>query len=261
MTNLAGTKIRTVADGVSQRDFSVEVHGETVPCVIWMPQRNSHSPDVLIAMAHGGSQHKKAHDLRKRAIGYAKSNGWVTLSIDAPPHGDRISREEAARKVRETKARVNGEKGAPAMAPAEKIEFLDGLAEQAVPEWQAALDAVLAADVFENTPSIAYWGVSMGSTIGIPLLATDTRFECAVLGLAELHPQNHKLREAARRVTVPLRFIFQWDDVIRNRKYGLDLYEAFGSTEKSMHINPGGHADFPVSEADSWQQFFRRLLA
>ena len=61
-------------------------------------------------------------------------------------------------------------------------------------------------------------------------------------------------------VTVPLRFAFQWDDPIRSRDYGIALFNAFSSSDKSMHINPGGHTDIPATEVESWDAFFQRHL-
>ena len=94
----------------------------------------------------------------------------------------------------------------------------------------------------------------------MPLLAEEKRFQCAVLGLAHLHPDHDTFRRAAERITIPLRFAFQWDDPIRNRDYGIALFNAFGSSHKSMHINPGGHTDIPATETESWDAFFQRHL-
>ena len=260
MTRLQFSREKSIEHGVMQREFSLEVNGASVPCVIWMPLEPARHCDVVIAMAHGGSQHKKTYELRMRAIHYAKTFGWISLAIDAPDHGDRISREAAEQQVLETAARVNGEPNAPSMSVDDKIRFLDEHTAQAVPEWKAALDALLGSQIVGARPALGFWGISMGSTIGIPLLAEDRRFKCAVLGLAELHPLHQNFRKAAELVRVPLRFIFQWDDLIRNRQYGIDLYDAFGSEEKSMHINQGGHIDYPAVETDSWEVFFKHHL-
>jgi hypothetical protein len=108
--------------------------------------------------------------------------------------------------------------------------------------------------------SVGYWGISQGTWIGVPLLAEEKRFRCAVLGLAHLHPAHGAFRHAAQRITAPLRFAFQWDDPIRSRDYGIALFNAFGSSNKSMHINPGGHTDIPAPEVESWDAFFQRHL-
>src|SRR5205809_2150258 len=95
-------------DGVTRRSFELTVAGETVPAVIWAPEGAS-GPRPLVAMGHGGSQHKKTPGIRARAAQYAKRLGHATLAIDAPGHGDRISREEAARNMAEVGARVTGQ--------------------------------------------------------------------------------------------------------------------------------------------------------
>ena len=84
--------VKSIDEGLVQRDFDVDVAGEIVPCVLWTPAR-SITPRALIAMGHGGSQHKKSENIRTRAIRYAKIYSWATLAIDAPRHGDRISPE------------------------------------------------------------------------------------------------------------------------------------------------------------------------
>ena len=44
------------------------------------------------------------------------------------------------------------------------------------------------------------------------------------------------------------------------REEGLALFDAFGSAEKTLHANPGRHADIPAFELDSTELFFARHL-
>jgi hypothetical protein len=69
------------------------------------------------------------------------------------------------------------------------------------------------------------------------------------------------LIEAARAVTVPVEFLLQWDDELVERESGLALFDAFGSSEKTLHANPGGHVDVPRFELDSSARFFARHLS
>lgn len=250
--------ITSLENDVLEIEFSLEVAGETIPCVVWKPSASIESR-TLIAMGHGGSQHKKAPAIRDRALRYAMRFGWTSLAIDAPKHGDRITREEAEAERRQTERRLRGDLTAPSLSAAEKIVFLDTLAAQAVPEWQVALDTALASFA-PAVEAVGYWGISQGTWIGVPLLAEDKRFQCAVLGLAALHPDHVALRQAAHRITIPLRFAFQWDDPIRSRDHGIALFNAFSSSDKSMHINPGGHTDIPATEVESWDAFFQHYL-
>jgi hypothetical protein len=250
---------RYLEEGVVQSAFEIEVAGSIVPGVIWTPSPSLQSR-ALVAMGHGGSQHKKTQNICQRAVHFARDFGWASVALDAPGHGDRISREKAEEERLKTQARARGDVDAPALSAADKIRFLDTLAAQAVPEWGAALDAVLGLPILGDVEAVAYWGVSQGTWIGVPLLAAEPRFKCAVFGVSQLHPDHVAFRKAAERITVPLRYAVQWDDPIRSRQYSIDLFEAFGSADKSMHINPGGHGDIPVAESNSWDEFFQRHL-
>lgn len=245
-------------DGVMQRDFSIDVEGETVPCVIWSP-RDANGPRNLVVMGHGGSQHKKTAGIRSRAVEYAQKFGWATLAADAPGHGDRISREDAARFAQEVGARVRGEGTAPAFDE-ERMKQMAVRGERAVTEWRAALDVAQALDFVGDSKPVGYWGVSMGTAFGVPFVAAEPRIKCAVFGLAGLRAGAANMEAAAAKITIPLEFVFQWEDAVAPREAGIALFNAFASTEKTMHINPGGHMDIPDFERDAWLAFFLRHL-
>jgi hypothetical protein len=67
----------------------------------------------------------------------------------------------------------------------------------------------------------------------VPLVAEEPLIQAAVFGL--FWPST--LVEAARQITVPIEFDLQWDDEHIPREGGLALFDAFGSTEKSLHVN------------------------
>lgn len=244
------------ADGVSERLFDLSVNGERVPAVIWAPD-GAQGARPLVLMGHGGSQHKKIGSLAARARGYARKLGYAVLAIDAPGHGDRISREEAAKLAQEVGARVRGE--APAI-PFNLMKTMSERTAKAVPEWQAALDAAQALDFVGRHERIGYWGVSMGTAIGVPFVAAEPRVKCAVFGLAGLRPGMDGFERAAAAISIPLEFVFQWEDAVAPRELGLALFNAFASKQKAMHINPGAHVEIPNFEGESWERFFVRHL-
>ena len=252
-------KEKIVSGVVVQRDFDIKVAGETVPCVVWAAQ-GARSPRPLIIMGHGGSQHKKTLIIRGAAIEYARNLGYATLAIDAPGHGDRISREEAARLAEQVGARVLGKTTAPRPDPA-RWKMMTERSMQVVREWKAALDAVQELDFVGRGGPVGYWGVSLGTMYGVPFVAEEPRVKCAVFGLAGLRPGAVVFEAAARRITVPLQFLFQWDDAVAPRENGIALFEAFGSKQKTMHINPGGHIRIPPFERDAWESFYMRHLS
>jgi dienelactone hydrolase len=251
------TDERTEAS-VTRRSFELTVAGERVPAVLWTPEGAS-GPRPLVLMGHGGSQHKKTPGIRARAAQYAQRLGYATLAIDAPGHGDRISREEAEAIARDVGARVTGQT-APGWSP-ERLRQMAERTARAVPEWKAALDAVQTLDEIGAKGPIGYWGVSMGTAIGVPFVAEEPRITCAVFGLAGLRPDAAAFAAAAAKITIPVEFVFQWEDAVAAREHGVALFDAFGSKEKTMHVNPGGHMEIPNFEGASWERFFQRHLS
>jgi hypothetical protein len=68
------------------------------------------------------------------------------------------------------------------------------------------------------------------------------------------------LREEVRQVTIPLQFLMQWDDEGMERQPTLDLFDTFGTKQKTLHANLGGHAGVPWFEVDDGARFFTRHL-
>jgi dienelactone hydrolase len=88
-------------------------------------------------------------------------------------------------------------------------------------------------------------------------VAAEPRVRAAVLGLGGAHASA----EAAARITVPVEFLVQWDDERVPRAQCLALFEAFASSEKTLHANPGQHGELPAFELDSTVRFFARHLS
>jgi pimeloyl-ACP methyl ester carboxylesterase len=242
-------------NGVTERLFDLSVAGETVPGVIWAPE-GAQGPRPLVLMGHGGAQHKKIGSLATRARRYAQGLAYAVAAIDAPGHGARVTREEAARLAAEIQARIAAGKGLGGQAG----EAMARRAAQAVPEWKAALDAMRGLDFVGADGPVGYWGVSMGTAIGVPFVASEPRIVAAVFGLAGLRPGADQLEAAARAIEIPVEFVFQWDDEIASREAGIALFNAFGGAEKTLHANPGGHLAIPAFEGASWERFFIRHL-
>src|SRR5580658_8035072 len=173
------TQERVEEGGVVRRSFELVVDGETVPGVIWAPE-GAKGPRPLVLMGHGGSQHKKTAGIVARARQYAQKFGYATLAIDAPGHGDRISRDEAASLARDVGARVSG-RATEAWTP-ERRKMMEERSAKAAPEWNAALEAVLGLDFVGRGGPIGYWGVSMGTAIGVPFVSQRSDITAAVFG-------------------------------------------------------------------------------
>jgi dienelactone hydrolase len=177
--------------------------------------------------------------------------GFAAAAVDAPNHGDRPKDETYHKIATENQARVAaGEDLAPLIAAFQVL-----VARQTVPEWRAVLDGLQKLDHVGAGP-VGYWGVSLGSGLGIPFVAAEPRVRAAVLGLSPVQA----LGEAAARITVPVEFLVQWDDERIPRAQSLALFDAFASAEKTLHANPGKHAEVPRFEVDSTVRFFTRHL-
>src|SRR3546814_6939035 len=77
----------------------------------------------------------------------------------------------------------------------------------------------------------------MGTFHGIPLAAADDRIAAAVFGLNALRPGDDEMAANAADITIPILFLNQSDDELMTRDAALALWDAFGSAEKTMHIN------------------------
>jgi pimeloyl-ACP methyl ester carboxylesterase len=236
------TSEQRLDDGVLERDFTL---GE-VPGVLWTP---GSAPAPLILSGHNGGLHKRLPRLVARARHYAAEYGFAVAAIDAPGCGDR------PRSAGDEQFRADLRRAMEAGEPVEEIvdAFIVPLVEGAVPEWRTTLDALLSLP--EIGGPVGYEGMT---AIGIRLAVVEPRISAAVFFGQGFVPGT--LREEARQVTIPLQFLLQWDDEGMERQPILDLFDAFGTREKTLHANLGGHAGTPWFEVDDGARFFARHL-
>jgi dienelactone hydrolase len=246
---------RSTADGVVAQLFDVDVDGNRVPGVLWLPDGVA-GPLPLVLMGHGGTQHKTVATMVSRARRYAGKLGLAVAAIDAPDHGDRVTPEQAQTYAEQLRARIaGGGRFTPELA-----RRMAERAHQAVREWQVTLDALQELDIIGTAGPVGYWGLSMGTAIGVPLVAAEPRITAAVLGLGGLQPENEALGKAAEAIKIPVEFVLQWDDEVVARDTGFTLFGALGTRDKTLHVNPGRHVEVPHAERDSWERFFTRHL-
>ncbi|WP_037915031.1 dienelactone hydrolase family protein [Actinacidiphila yeochonensis] len=234
--------------GMVGRDFTV---GE-VPGVLWSPASGTDRAP-LVLMGHGGGTHKKASAMTGRAQLLVNGCGFHVAVIDAPGHGDRPRTAHDEREIAALyAARAAGEPEGPIV-----VRYNSHLAELAVPEWRATLDALQERPEIGAHGPVGYVGINMGTAIGVPLAAVEPRITAAAFG----QHWPDALAESARRITIPIEFALQWDDEHIPREAGLALFDAFASKEKTLHVNAGRHKELPRFEADSATRFLARHLA
>ena len=237
------TSRQRLSDGITEREFTL---GE-IPGFLWTPES---APAPLILVGHPGGLRQMYPRLAGRARYYAAEYGFAAAAIELPGSGER-PRSAAAEQARADLRRTL-EAGDPI------DEIVDALVlplvAKAVPEWQVTLDALLSLPEIGG-PVGCEGGVI---AIGIRLALVEPRISAALLFAGSFVPRA--LFEEARQVTIPLQVLLQWDDEGNDRQLALDLFDAFGSGEKTLHANLGGHIGVPSFELDAAARFFARHL-
>jgi dienelactone hydrolase len=239
------TSEQRLDDGVLEREFTL---GE-IPGILWTPGSAS-APAPLILLGHPGGLHKMYPRLVARAR-QSVAEGFAAATIELPGSGDR-PRSAAAEQARADLRRAI-EAGEPV-----DDEIVDRLVlplvDKAVPEWRAAMDHLLSLPGIGGP--VGYAGGVIA--IGIRLAVLEPRIAAALLFAGSFVPRT--LFEEARRIAIPLHVLLQWDDEGNDRQMALDLFDAFGSKEKTLHANMGGHTGVPQFEGDAGNRFFARHL-
>jgi hypothetical protein len=230
-------------DGVRAREFTL---GE-IPGTLWTPGSAAAGP--LILMAHNNGLPRQEARLVARARYLSANYGFATASIDAAGCGDR------PRSAADQQARAELGRAMRAGEPVDEIfeSFVGPLVENAVPDWQTTLDALLALPEIDGPVGYSGW-----TAVGIRLAVVEPRLAAGGLFAGGFVPRAQ--REEAPQVTIPLLLLLQWDDEGNPRQRALDLFDSFGSREKTLHANLGGHTGTPPFELDDSARFYDRHL-
>jgi hypothetical protein len=229
-------------DGVLEREFTL---GE-IPGILWTP---TSSPAPLILIGHPGGLRRMYPRLAERAR-HSAANGFAAATIELPDSGDRPRSADAEQ------ARADLHRALAAEEPVDEIvdRLILPLVEKAVPEWQTTLDALLSLP--EISGPVGFSGGVIA--IGIRLALVEPRIAAAGLFAGSFVPRA--MFDEAHQLTIPLHVLLQWDDEGNDRRLALNLFDAFGSQEKTLHANMGGHTGVPQFAGDDAARFFVRHL-
>ncbi|KJS59746.1 hypothetical protein [Streptomyces rubellomurinus] len=242
------TSERRLDDGVLEREFTL---GE-IPGILWTPASASASqpvPLILLGLPPLGlrAMYPRLVERARRAA----ADGFAAVTVELPGGGDRP--RLAVLEQGRADLRRAMQAGEPVGA-----EIVDALVlplvELAVPEARATLDAVLALP--EIGGPVGYSGGVI--SIGVRLAVVEPRIVAAGLFAGSLVPRA--IVEEARQVSIPLHVLLQWDDEGNDRQASLELFDAFGSKEKTLHANMGGHTGVPRFAGEDAAGFFARHL-
>lgn len=240
-----------IAMGVSERGFFVERDGERIPGILWMPEAAT-EPVPLVLIGHGGQSMKRNPlDL---ALGrwLPRRNGVAVAAIDAIDHGERGDVRDPGEGV-----------GHPTyVALWRRADTFDRM----VADWQATLDALSALDAIDQD-RVGYWGLSMGTMLGLPFVAADPRIKAAVLGACGFSGPSARRggigdrhRRDAANVACPVLYMVQLDDEIFDRDGAIEMFDALGSKEKRLHAHPGKHSAVPLDAVHIAREWLAREL-
>ena len=240
-----------VAMGVRERPFVVTRNGDRIPGILWMPDEVA-GPVPLVLMGHGGQGEKRNPNGLALARRFVRRHGIGVAAIDAIDHGERgniVITDDPA--------------GHPDyIALWKRPDTFDRMRA----DWAATLDALLASGRFE-AGRVGYWGLSMGTMLGLPFVASESRIRAAVLGLCGFSGPSavrgrfaDRHRADAPNVICPLLFMVQWDDERFDHDGAFELFGMLGSTDKRMRVHPGLHGAMPVEATDATREFLARQL-
>lgn len=236
--------------GVRQRRFDVHRDGRVAPGLLWTPA-GATGTRPLVLLGHGAGHDKRGPHIVSMARRLVRHASFAAAAIDGPVHGDR---------------RADGNHRGDLMF----VQFAQmwagdpTMADEMVADWSATLDSLQELEEVGHGP-VGWWGLSMGTILGIPFIADDERVSVAVLGLmgtAAPEPEfARRFLRDARALRCPVLFVLQWNDELMRREDVLALFGEIGSSDKRLHANPGAHAAVPEDEFETTERFLIDHLA
>lgn len=222
--------------GVTETRFDTEVDGRTVPGVMWMPAEGE--PVGLMLLGHNVQQHKRHPLLLGGGRRFVRHHNIAAVAIDGPGHGDRAGAQAGSGNSWWTATAID----------------------DTIADWQQAVVDVEDHTGFYGLP-LGYWGMSMGTTLGLPLIAAEPRIRAAVLGLVGYSAVWRRVGDDANRVRCPVLFFAQEEDELVSLSSARELFDKIGSSEKELRCNPGDHLAVPPAEMTLAQEFLAKHLA
>ncbi len=232
-------KGKATGKGVCEREFELQAAGRKIPGLLWTPE-GAMGARPLVLLGHGGSGDKRMGYIMAMGRRLVRHSGYAACAIDGPVHGDRIpegfNRDDMSRDEFRS------------------IAYTETTADNMIADWKFVLENIQKLDEVGKGP-IGYWGVSMGTIFGLPLIAAEPRIQVAVLGLMGSMPGYKRLMTDAPKIHCPVLFVQQLQDELISRENLMALFDDLGTTDKRLHANPGKHSDMPPDQFTVTENF------
>ena len=214
----------------------------TVTGALWLPK--GRPADILMIFGHGASDDRYQTPICELAARFIQEANIAVLSMDGPVHG----------------LRQVGPGGRAALGQEfRRPECIDDM----VNDWDIAISAVTERQDLQIS-KLAYFGLSMGSIFGIPLIAHRTDFVVATLGLlgssGAVSFLGDRIIEDAAKISIPVLYLMQLEDELFDRDGYLKVFDQLSSKDKRLHANPGLHPDVPQEEVDFSFEFLMKYI-
>ncbi len=232
-----------IEKGVSTRHLWIAgFEGRRVPALVLTPE-DACGPRPVVMLGHGAGASKDEPQMLAIARWLVRREGWAVAVIDGPVHGER-------------RPGGGGDVGPQAHQALAQRETYQAMAV----DWQRTIDACgELPDVGNECP--AYLGFSMGTVLGVPAVAAEPRFRCAVFAVGGILADTpNLLSQAAAQIERPVLMINQTEDEIFSREAAFRLYDAV-SGPKRIFFYPGAHAGVPREAMERVRDFLRGQLA
>jgi len=214
-------------------DFLIDGGERPVTGALWLPAAVSAGTPVVFC-GHGASGDRYQAPIPHLARRFVDECGFAVLAVDGPVHGLR----QRGAGGRQAFAEELGRPG-----------FIDYMVE----DWLLAWRLVGAERGLGGGP-LGYFGLSMGTMFGVPLLGSELEFAASVIGLCGSSGAASgiagRLLSDARTIHHPVLFLMQLEDELFDRAGYLELFDALASEDKRLHANPGLHPQVPAEEVD-----------
>jgi alpha-beta hydrolase superfamily lysophospholipase len=228
--------------GRATREFVISGRAERpITGALWQPAQPAAG---MVLFGHGASGDRYQRPIPALAARFCTEAGWAAAAIDGPVHGLRQVGVGGRVALRDEMRRPTA-------------------VDDMVADWLAAIEFLQSVDGIGSR--IAYFGLSMGSMFGIPLLAARHDVRVATLGLLGTSGAAQMLRERLLRdaaaIDCPVLFLMQLEDELFPRDGYLELFDVIAATDKRLHANPGLHPEIPQEEIDFAFEFMSARLA